>query len=87
MKTLSVMIFVFSLSALGQTIDPGTMGGSVGTLNQVTKETDGTGTLNQQEQQDVEEQQYQEQRLREQKEWEEEKNKTRDEYRFDVPDK
>jgi len=50
--------------------EPRSMTNTVRTLNQVTQETDGRPTL---DQQDLQEKQFQEDRLREQKEWNKQK--------------
>jgi Sec-independent protein translocase protein TatA len=83
MKCLTLLTLFLSLNGFAQTIDPGAMGGSVGALNQVTKETDQEGLMN--NQQDQQEQNYQEEKQRENEEWE--ASKAQDRYRFDEPEK
>ncbi len=78
MKNLT---FIFAIllanAASSQTINPGAVGSSVETLNQLTPETanDGTKIQNPEEQQDEQERIYWENKKREAKEWEKQKQK------------
>lgn len=86
MKILTlIMTLFFAGAASTQTINADAVSGSVGTLNQVTPETDEDGTKieSPQEQQEVQEKIYWDQKRREDKEWE--KQKQINDHRFDVP--
>lgn len=73
MKYLLSAFLLMSTQLFAQSINPGAMGSTVGRLNQFTEQTDGSGTLNQQEQQDQQEQQYLEQTMRDKENWEKQK--------------
>lgn len=81
-------LFLLLVLSLGDTsllpASPGAMTDTVGTLNQVTEETDQKNTLDQQEQQEKDFKQDEE---REAREWEESKKRSPEpEGRFDVPE-
>ena len=86
MKVLTlVLTLIFASAAFSQQITTPVFKDTVGTLNQVTPETDDDGQKIQprEEQQDVDERLYWEKKNREDKEWESQKRI--DDYRYDVP--
>ena len=86
MKTLTLLSSLLMTSLLNaQSLNLDAASGPIGTLNQVTPETDQEGykIKSPEEQQDVQERIYWENKEREEQEWEDQKKL--DDHRFDVP--